>query len=76
MILVFGNDTFGESEMSDWETEIHKLADELWEEAERPTKLTEGVALRDVLKLVATNLHRLCATMRGDKPLPPIGSRL
>jgi hypothetical protein len=60
----------------DWETEIRRIADELWEEAERPTDATRGKPTKRVLKTVSTNLHRLCQRMAGREPLPAPGARL
>ncbi len=62
-------------ERAEWAKEVHKAADDSWEEGERPTSFSER-PVSDILKVISTNLHRLVAKMNGDEMLPAPGERL
>lgn len=55
---------------------VRVMADELWEEAERPTEKSANKNVSRILKEISTNLHRFCGIQMGQEPLPAAGSRI
>lgn len=57
-----------------WERAVRQFADELWREG-------KGLVEADpdkgkLLKVICTNLHRMCQVVKGEEPLPAPGSPL
>lgn len=57
-----------------WESAVRKCADELWQEGKKVEK--SDPARAELLKVICTNLHRMCQIVKGEEPLPAPGSQL